>query len=167
MKGRCGMVDTSEVEKQHFVEECGLIFEQTGLPRMAGRILGWLTVAEPPYKSVDQIGKALLASKGSISTSTRLLIQHGFVSRTSLPGVRHDYFQLNTDALHHMVERGIEDEIKLFRQLAERGLTLIVDRESQAYKWLEKMHDLYVFLEREVPVLRERWQKQQAEKVRT
>ncbi|MFC1900460.1 GbsR/MarR family transcriptional regulator, partial [Chloroflexota bacterium] len=76
------MADGSEVEKQLFAEECGLISEQTGLPRMAGRIFGWLIVAEPPYQSVDQIGKALLASKGSISTSTRLLIQHGLISRT-------------------------------------------------------------------------------------
>lgn len=160
------MVDAIEVEKQHFAEECGLIFEQTGLPRMAGRIFGWLIVAEPSYQSADQIGKALLASKGSISTSTRLLIQHGLVSRTSLPGVRHDYFQLNTDALRHMVERGIEDEIKLFRQLAEGGLTLIADKKSKTYEWLEKMRDFYVFLEREVPVLRERWQKRQSEKVK-
>ncbi len=161
------MDETRDVEKQLFAEECGLISEQTGLPRMAGRIFGWLIVAEPPYQSADQIGKALLASKGSISTSTRLLIQHGLIARTTIPGIRHDYFQLNTDALRHMVERGIEDEVKLFRQLAERGLSLITDRESTTYKWLERMHDLYTFLEREVPILRERWQKQQAEKVKT
>lgn len=161
------MTESRDVEKQLFAEEVGIIFEQTGLPRMAGRIFGWLIVAEPPYQSADQIGKALLASKGSVSTSTRLLIQHGLISRTTIPGVRHDYFQLNTDALRHMVERGIEDEVRLFRQLAERGLTLITDKESTTYKWLEKMHDLYNFLEREVPVLRERWEKQQAERVNT
>ena len=154
------MADNRQAEKQLFVEEVGIVFEQTGLPRMAGRIFGWLLVAEPPHQNVDQIGKALLASKGSISTTTRLLIQHGLVERFSMPGVRHDYFRLKADALGHMVERGIDDEVILFRQLAERGLGLVTDKTSATHKWLEEMRDLYIFLEKELPVLRERWLKQ-------
>ena len=154
------MSDERQTEKQLFVEEVGIVFEQTGLPRMTGRIFGWLLVAEPPHQNADQIGKALLASKGSISTTTRLLIQHGLLERFSMPGVRHDYFRLKVDALSHMVERGIEDEVKLFRQLAERGLGLVTDKTSETHKWLEEMRDLYVFLEKELPILQERWLKQ-------
>ncbi|MFC1920422.1 GbsR/MarR family transcriptional regulator [Chloroflexota bacterium] len=158
------MADNKEAEKQLFVEEVGISFEQTGLPRMAGRIFGWLFVADSPQQSTDQIAKALLASKGSISTSTRLLIQLGLITRVSQPGVRQDYFQLRTDALRHMVERGIEDEVKMFRQLAERGLVLITDKTSTTRKLMEEMRDLYIFLEAELPLLQERWQKQQDKK---
>jgi hypothetical protein len=28
-------------EEKHFVEDISLYFEQMGLPRMAGRVLGW------------------------------------------------------------------------------------------------------------------------------
>jgi DNA-binding transcriptional regulator GbsR (MarR family) len=154
------MTDDREAEKKLFVEEVGIVFEQTGLPRMAGRIFGWLLVADPPHQNVDQIGKALLASRGSISTTTRLLIQHGLVERLSMPGVRHDYFRLRVDALDRMVERGIEDEVRMFRQLAERGLGLVTDKTSPTRKRLEEMRDLYIFLEKELPVLCERWSAQ-------
>ena len=154
------MGDERQTEKQLFVEEVGIVFEQTGLPRMAGRLFGWLLVSDLPQQSAEQIGRTLIASKGSVSTSTRLLIQHGLIERLSMPGVRHDYFRIKTDALGHMIERGIEDEVKLFRQLAERGLGLVTDKTSENIKWLEEMRDLYVFLESELPVLRERWLKQ-------
>ena len=98
------MVSEKQDEKQEFVEEVGMVFEQTGLPRMSGRIFGWLLVSDSPQQNAEQIGKALLASKGSISTSTRLLIQHGLIERVSLPGVRHDYFRLRANALGRMVE---------------------------------------------------------------
>ena len=154
------MGDERQTEKQLFVEEVGIVFEQTGLPRMAGRVFGWLLVSEPPQQNAEQIGKALIASKGSVSTSTRLLIQHGLIERLSMAGVRHDYFRLKMDALGHMIERGIDDEVKLFRQLAERGLGIVTNKTSVTHKWLEEMRDLYVFLERELPLLRERWLKQ-------
>ncbi len=151
------MVVEHQTERQLFVEEVGIVFEQTGLPRMAGRIFGWLLISDPPHQNTDQIAKGLLASKGSISTTTRLLIQHGLVERLSLAGVRHDYFRLRSDALGHMVERGIEDEVKMFRQLAEHGLGLVTSKASETRKSLEEMHALYLFLERELSVLQERW----------
>ena len=154
------MNDTRQVEEKRFAEEVGIIFEQTGLPRMASRIFGWLLISDPPHQSTDQLAGALMASKGSISTTTRLLIQAGLVERLSLPGVRHDYFCLRPDAWHHMMERGIEDEIKMMRQLAEHGLELLADKTTLNRKWLEEMRDVYAFLEREFPALRERWEQQ-------
>ena len=145
-------------EEQRFVEEVGLVFEQTGLPRMAGRIFGCLLISNPPHQSTDELAEALMASKGSISTMTRLLIQTSLIERLSLPGVRHDYFRIRTDACRHMLRHGLEDEIKMFRQLAERGLNLVRDKDSTTRQWLKEMHDLYAFFEREYPALLERWE---------
>jgi hypothetical protein len=45
---------TSESERQstaalqRFIDEVGLYSERAGLPLLAGRILGWLLVADPP-----------------------------------------------------------------------------------------------------------------------
>lgn len=33
-----------QIEEKHFMEDIGLFFEQMGLPRMAGRILGVLLI---------------------------------------------------------------------------------------------------------------------------
>ena len=149
-----------QAEEQNFVEEVGIVFEQTGLPRMAGRILGWLLISDPPHQSTIELTDALMASKGSISTMTRLLIQIGLIERISLPGVRRDYFRIQPDAWQHMIRRGLEDEIKMFRQLAEHGLKLLVDKTPLTRKWLEEMRDVYTFLEREFPTLLERWEQE-------
>ena len=147
-----------QLEEKHFAEEVGIVFEQTGLPRMAGRIIGWLLISDPPHQSTSQLTEALTASKGSISTMTRLLIQIGLIERLSLPGVRHDYFRIRPDAWQHMIRRGLEDEIKMVRQLAEHGLELLADKTPLTRKWLEEMRDVYTFLEREFPMLLERWE---------
>jgi len=154
------MNDKLQTEEKRFVEEVGIVFEQTGLPRMAGRILGWLLISDPPHQSTDQLTEALIASKGSISTMTRLLIQIGLIERLSLPGVRHDYFRLRPDAWHHMIRRGLEDEIRMVRQLSERGLELLTDKTLLTRKWLEEMRDVYTFLDREFPTLLEKWEKE-------
>jgi DNA-binding transcriptional regulator GbsR (MarR family) len=153
------MNDVQQLEEKRFVEEVGIVSEQTGLPRMAGRILGWLLISEPPHQSTTQLAEALMASKASISTATRLLIQVGLIERLSIPGVRHDYFRIRSDAWQHMIKRGLEDEIKMFRQLAERGLEVLSEKASLTrpnQKWLEEMRDVYSFLEREFPLLLER-----------
>ena len=154
------MGDEIRLEEKNFVEEVGLVFEQTGLPRMAGRILGWLLISDPPHQSTVQLAAALMASKGSISTTTRHLIQCGLIERISLPGVRHDYFRIRADAWQHMIRRGLVDEIKMVRQLAEHGLELLADKPPLTLKWLEEMRDIYAFLDRELPALLERWEQE-------
>ena len=154
------MEDSHQTKNKQFAEEVGIVFEQTGMPRMAGRILGWLLISDPPHQSTEQITKALIASKGSISTMTRLLIQIGLIERLSLPGVRCDYFRLRSDAWQHMIGRGLTEEIKMVRQLAERGLELLGDKTPVTKNWLEEMRDVYTFLEHEFPTLLERWEKE-------
>ena len=153
------MKDNLQAEEKQFAEEVGIVFEQTGMPRMAGRILGWLLISDPPHQSTEQLTKALLASKGSISTMTRLLIQFSLIERLSLSGVRHDFFRLRSDAWQHMVGRGLTDEIRMVRQLAEHGLELLGENPPVTRKWLKEMLDVYTFLEREFPALLERWEK--------
>lgn len=60
----------------HFVESMGLTLESDGLPRIAGRIFGWLLVSEEA-QSLDDLAAELRVSKGSVSTNTRLLEQRG------------------------------------------------------------------------------------------
>jgi DNA-binding transcriptional regulator GbsR (MarR family) len=153
-----------QAKEQNFVEEVGIVFEQTGMPRMASRILGWLLICDPPHQSTDELTTALMASKGSISSMTRLLIQIGLIERLSLPGVRRDYFRLRPDAWHHMIRRGLEDEIKMVKQIAEHGLELLADKTPLTRKWLEDMRDVYTFLEREFPPLLARFEEEQKKK---
>ncbi|MEE8599022.1 MAG: hypothetical protein V3S69_05885, partial [Dehalococcoidales bacterium] len=59
-----------------------------------------------------------------------------------------------------MIKHGLEDEIKMFRQLAEHGLELMADKNPLTRKELEEMRDIYTFFEREFPALVERWEQE-------
>jgi DNA-binding transcriptional regulator GbsR (MarR family) len=146
-------------EKKRLVEDVGIFFKQAGMPRMAGRVLGWLLICDPPYQSLDELVEALIASKGSISTMTRLLIQVGLVERFSLPGVRHDHFRIKPGGWHQVLMQSIND-IKTGRELAERGLELTKKRTSPNRRELEEFRDMYAFFERELPALLKRWEQE-------
>lgn len=148
-----------QFEKKRFIEEVGLLFEQTGLPRMAGRILGWLLIADPPHQTTSDLTEALLASKASISTVTRLLIRIGLIERISLPGERRDYFRIRSGAWHQHFKESLA-QTTATRQLAERGLELLEGDAHLNRQWLEEMRDMYAFFEREFPALMERWEQE-------
>jgi len=152
--------NNSRAEEKHFVEDVGIAFEQTGLPRTAGRIFGWLLISDPSHQSTSELAEVLMASRGSISSMTRLLIQIGLIERISLTGIRHGYFQLRPDAWQHMIKHGLDDEVKMFRELAEHGLELLADKDPLTRKGLEEMRDIYTFFEREFPALAERWEQE-------
>ena len=148
-----------QLEERQFVEEVGIAFEQAGLPRMAGRILAWLSISSSMHQTAAELAEALMASKGSISTTTRLLVQLGLIERFVIPGERHDHFRLRQDALNRTIRHGLEDEIKMFRELAEQGLQLMKGESSVRKQWLEEMHNRYTFLEKEFPKMMERYEK--------
>ncbi len=146
-------------QSQQFIEEVGLLFEAEGLPRMAGRIFGWLLISNPPYQSPGELTEVLQASKGSISSMTRLLAQLGLIERISLPGKRRDYFQIKPNVWSELTQRRLL-QIRAFRNLAEKGLALLHDQDVESRQRLQDMHDMHAFWEEELPLLFERWQKQ-------
>jgi DNA-binding transcriptional regulator GbsR (MarR family) len=143
---------------EEFVEEVGIVFQRSGLPRTAGRIMGRLLICDPPHQSAEQLCKALRVSKGSISAMTRHLIRIGLIERFGIPGIRHDYFRLKPDAWKNLIQRSFSEQIKTCRIVAEHGLKVVADGASDKRKWLEEMRDFYVFLEKELPPLLEHWE---------
>ena len=97
---------------ERFVERAGLLWENDGLPRIAGRIFGLMLVSEDAL-SLDEIAETLGVSKASVSTDTRLLERMGFIERVSKPGDRKDYYQ-NTE---RSFERAIAERIRRMHEL--------------------------------------------------
>lgn len=150
--------EQQKAEERHFVEDVGLFFEQYGVPRMAGRVLGWLMISDPPHQSLGDLADVLMASKGSISTMTRLLVQVGLIERVSLPGLRRDYFCIKSDT-DELITQGLV-KISAMRQLSERGLKLLEGKDSRLRQRLETMHVMYTFFENQFPALLERWKQE-------
>ncbi len=140
-----------------YVEKVGRYFEQLTLPRMAGRIFGWLLISESPLVSMNDLVTVLQASKSSISSMTRLLIQIELVELVSLPGERRDYYRISPNAWVNSLRDRLA-QAHMFRQLAEEGLGLLGESIPERRERLEEMRSLYAFLERELPQLMERWQ---------
>lgn len=144
-------------EELMFIEKVGLNFEQLTLPRMAGRIFGWLLISESPLVSMSELVEVLQASKSSISSMTRLLIQIKLIELVSLPGERRDFYRIDADAWTNSLRARLA-QAQTFRSLADEGLALLVGSNPERRRRLEEMHSLYAFIESEIPEWIERWQ---------
>jgi hypothetical protein len=139
-----------------FVEEVGVMLElEAGTPRMVGRILGWLLICDPPEQSASDLAEALQASKGSISTATRVLLRLGFVERVRFPGERFDRFRSQPEAWDEFFWR--EDQFSGPRRIFRMGLELLGDEPSARRMRLQALDDLYAWWEERMPALREEY----------
>jgi DNA-binding transcriptional regulator GbsR (MarR family) len=151
-------------ELQEYVEEIGLYFAGVGLPRMPGRVLGWLLVCDPPHQSADELAAALKVSSGSISMAVQMLVRAGAVERYAMPGSRRTYYRLRPGFWLHEAEEKAKQAAE-WRKLADRGLEMLADGESEGRaQRLQEMRDMYAFLEVEYARIDARWRKHQAAK---
>jgi DNA-binding transcriptional regulator GbsR (MarR family) len=143
-----------------FAEDMGLHFESAGLPRMTGRVLGWLLICDPPQQAAAELAAALSASSGSISTTARSLIQMGFVERVAVRNDRRAFYRLRPDAWSAALEER-EAEMKRLRVLAEKGLAALDGTPEPRRQRLSEMREMFAFVEAEFPVLVARYHERQ------
>lgn len=102
--------------RTEFIEQTGLISQAEGLPRIAGRVFG-LLIFDGKAVSFGDLATRLKVSRGSISSSIRILEERGLIKRSSRPGERQDYLQLAPNPYATMLEgiqkrnRVIKDDI--------------------------------------------------------
>lgn len=108
---------------------------------------------------MGELTEVLQASKSSISSVTRLLIQVNLIEVVSLPGVRRDYFRIRKDAWTNAL-RDRFVQATTFRQLADEGIALLKNVPRGRMRRLQEMQLMYTYLEREMPTLIRRWEKE-------
>jgi DNA-binding transcriptional regulator GbsR (MarR family) len=140
------------IEEKHFIEDIGLFFEQMGMPRMAGRILGLLLISDPPAQSITELGDKLHASKSSISMMARLLVENGLVERVASPVPRRDYYRFKPGGWVLYMRQWLELMTGL-HDIAERGLNLMRSRPPELQERLQEAHDLFSLVEERFPAL--------------
>lgn len=138
-----------------YVEEFALRYESAGLPRTAGRILGWLMVCDPPEQSAAQLATELGASKASISTMTRMLTQFSLIERVSRRGSRQDFYRIRPGAWTELMKTRLAS-LSAFRALADKGLKLMETAPPEQKLRLQEMRDLYAFFEGQLAELVQR-----------
>ena len=89
--------------RSDFIEKVGQIVQGEGLPKIAGRVFGLLMFDGTPV-SFGDLAQELQVSRGSISSSVRLLETRGVIKRVGLPGERQDYFRITEDPFTGLLE---------------------------------------------------------------
>ena len=140
------MAGESSEEWERYVEQWGLRFEDTGLPRSAGRIWGHLLICEPEHESLSGLCEALQISKGTASTSTRLLEGQGLLERVGILGSREAHYRIPPDAFIELMRRKLE-KTEAWRRLAGEGVDLADDDPAVPSERLEHLRDFYSFIE--------------------
>ena len=147
-----------------FVGEMGLTFESDGFTRIGGRLFGHLLLADRPL-SLDELADALGASKASISTDARRLLEKGVVERSGRPGDRRDYWQIAPDFFANIMQLRVERWRRLDALVGE------LKRRSPAptaavRARLRYMEDVYAYIAGRVDEALESWQTRAAPKQR-
>ncbi len=142
-------------EQKHFIEDISLYFEQMGLPRMAGRIVGVLLISNPPEQSMTDLCEVLQASKSAVSTNARLLDEMGLIERVPSPVPRQVYFRFTAGGWVVFMRMRLRLMASL-HQIAERGLELLKDEDPSIRARLQEAHDMFSQIEQELPVLLKR-----------
>lgn len=131
-----------EVARRQFVEDYGVFIESRGqLPRMAGRIMGQLLLADEELQTQADLCEALQASAGAISSTLRLLQERGYVERVSRPGVRKDFYRIADEIWTRNLENA-QRHYDAFSELTARGLEISTRFNEGAQARLREMHDL-------------------------
>ena len=147
-----------------FVGEMGLTFESDGFTRIGGRLFGHLLLADRPL-SLDEIAEALGASKASVSTDARRLLEKGVVERSGRPGDRRDYWQIAPDFFANIMQLRVERWRRLNSLVGE------LKRRSPApaaavRARLRYMEDVYAYIAGRVDEALESWQSRHTPKPR-
>lgn len=103
-----------------FIENIGMHFEEYGVPRIGGKILGLLLAASRPV-APEEMAALLQVSRSSISTNLRTLQMTGLADRVSLPGERSDFYVFSDEAWERSLELRL-DGVQSLHEMAEEGL---------------------------------------------
>lgn len=140
-------------DAQTFIERMGLVSERYGIPRIAGRLLGFLLLDGGAH-SLDDLAERLQVSKASVSTNARFLEGLQVIQRQPVPGDRRDFYRIGENPGEHMFElarQRLEESRRLFET------TRLPDDMAEAQARLDAWRDFYAFLLDDLDRKVERW----------
>src|ERR1044072_2051708 len=109
-----------------FADHMGRFYTRRfSFPPMVGRLIGYLSVCDPPEQSIGDLADALLASRSAISNAVKTVEALGVVRRTRVAGERMDKVRVDLSTAQ---SRGLDiTEYEELRELAHEGLAGVKD----------------------------------------
>lgn len=114
----------SHTQLLEWVESVTAFLTRDGISPIAGRILGWLMICDPPEQTAAQIALAIGASRASITTNMQILTTMEIVSRRTRAGERTAYYRIEDGAWEKLVQRQVAS-LTSFCEITSDGMSLL------------------------------------------
>jgi hypothetical protein len=133
----------------------GFYAREYGFPPVAGRLLGYLLICQPPQRTIAELSEELQASRTAITGAVTLLERYHAVRRTRSAGQRADHVGLDPRALDPTGFAA--DSYRTQAALAREALDLLTDDESGRRAMIAEAAEFYDFLAERMPALLAEW----------
>lgn len=140
---------------REFIERMGLVAEEQGIPRIGGRMLGYLLL-QKEQKSLEQIAEDLQVSKASVSLNARCLERLGVVEKVSSPGDRRDYYRI-VERPWERIYAAAQEQIQRTHDVLELGVRLLGEEEDTGRRRVQEWQWFYAFVLDDFRSKVERW----------
>lgn len=150
------MLQRQEKIKQQ-VERFGIFYEKFGFPPLAGRLVGYLLLAEPPHKSFYEIQDFLMASKSSVSNAIKFLIGQKIVDYITFPGDRKRYFKINAHTWLKETKDRVAD-IAEIKTAWDETLAMRSDKYPEFNDGIKMLSSFHEYIEIELSKAIQQWE---------
>lgn len=140
-----------------FADHTGRFYARRyGFPPIAGRLLGYLSVCDPPDPSIAELADALLASRSAIAGALKSLELTSVVRRSRAAGERMDRVWLD---MRSPQATGMDiAEYQELGELAREGLEVLAGASPERRAVLLEMAAFADFLVEQMPRLQQEWE---------
>jgi hypothetical protein len=147
-----------------FADHMGRFYARRySFPPMIGRLIGYLSVCDPPDQSINELADALLASRSAIAGAVKAVEALRVVSRTRVAGERMDRVRIDLSSPHAM---GFDvSEYEELREMAREGLEVLEEAPIERRAVLLEMSAFADFLVEQMPLMEQAWEARRSELV--
>jgi hypothetical protein len=147
-----------------FADHMGRFYARRyGFPPMVGRLLGYLTVCDPPEQSIGELAEALLASRSAVAGAVKVLETLHAVRRSRAAGERMDRVRIDLSSPQSL---GMDiSEYEELREMAHEGLEVVRDAPLERQAVLLEVAAFADFLVEQIPLMQQAWDTRRQELV--
>jgi DNA-binding MarR family transcriptional regulator len=144
-----------------FADHMGRFYARRyAFPPMVGRLIGYLTVCDPPEQSIGELADALLASRSAITNAVKVLETMRLIRRTRVAGERMDRVRLDPTSPQAM---GLDStEYEELGELVCEGLEVLRDAPVERRALLLEMAAFTDFVIEQVNRMKQEWSQHRA-----
>jgi len=129
-------------DQKDFIDKLGFYYESYGIPRIGGRILGYILLLDSPI-SAEHISTDLGISRASVSTNLRLLINYGFIEKKMVQQGRTDFYVMAESAWENALTTRINGFRSLMNILDTDSLNKDNSSVNEMREWCQLMYSIH------------------------